>query len=114
LVEKEKPAEVVVRSDEIEELKKIFYEFFVKESSSKTHNVSHYQPKYYERNSSDELFTLEPETNNLASANSARSSLARRSSKLIVLPNIPLTELLEIEQLDKSEEEISQISHDSY
>jgi hypothetical protein len=39
--EEDKPTETA-RSDEIEELKKIFYEFFVKETDNKSHSESHY------------------------------------------------------------------------
>lgn len=93
--DEDKPAEAP-RSDEIEELKKIFYEFFVKETDNKSHSESHYQPKYYEKNPNEPLFSLEPELSQNG-LNSGRNSIARRPSKIVVPPNIPLTELLEIE-----------------
>lgn len=77
-------------------MKKIFYEFFVKETDNKSHSESHYQPKYYEKNPNEPLFSLEPDSSQTG-LNSARNSLTRRASKIIVPPNIPLTELLEIE-----------------
>jgi len=59
--EEDKPAETT-KSDEIEELKKIFYEFFVKETDNKSNSESHYQPKYYEKNINEPLFSLFADT----------------------------------------------------
>ncbi len=82
----------------------------MKETDNKSHSESHYQPKYYEKNSNEPLFTLEPDSSQ-AGLNSGRNSITRHASKIIVPPNIPLTELLEIEQLNQSEDTISQVSN---
>lgn len=62
MTEDKKDGQSQARSDEIEELKKIFYEFFVKETDNKTQTENHYQPKYYEKNANEPLFTLEPDS----------------------------------------------------
>ena len=91
-------------------MKKIFYEFFVKETDNKSHSESHYQPKYYEKNNNEPLFTLESDSSQTG-LNSGRDSMNRRVSKIIVPTNIPLTELLEIEQLNQSDDTLSQGSN---
>lgn len=75
----------------------------MKETDSKTHTENHYQPKYYEKNNSEPLFTLEPDSIR-QNFNTGRSSVGRRASKIVVPENIPLTDLLELHQ---SEDEIS-------